>query len=171
MNTSPTSAPADHRLVIQREFDAPRDLVWAAWTDPGQIKTWVGLGEGVTVDSVRADLRAGGKFRFQQKLVDGEYYTAAGTYLEVDPPVRLVYTWDWEKDGAGDDFGELEGAETLVTVEFRAKGARTELVLTHEKFASVERRDRHVFGWNQWLDRMATYLGGNAGDLPKEGQP
>ena len=75
-----------------------------------------------------------------------------GTYLEVKPPERVVYTWDWEKDGGEPDFGELEGAETQMTVEFRELGKKTQLVLTHEKFTSTERRDRHIVGWGMWLD-------------------
>jgi uncharacterized protein YndB with AHSA1/START domain len=91
-------------------------------------------------------------------MADGEFFTAAGTYLEVTPPEKLVYTWDWEKDGAGTAFGELEGRETLLTIEFRALDKRTQLVLTHEKFDSPERRDRHEHGWQMWLGRMAHFI-------------
>src|ERR1700757_3805671 len=92
------------------------------------------------------------------KMADGEFFTAAGEYVEVKTPEKLVYTWDWEKDGAGTEFGELEGQETQVTVEFRANGKRTELVLTHERFASTDSRDRHQEGWTEWLGRMATFV-------------
>jgi uncharacterized protein YndB with AHSA1/START domain len=117
------------------------------------------LGEGVTIESVKVDLRVGGKFRIQQKMEDGEFYTAVGTYLEVKPLERLVYTWDWEKDGAGEEFGELEGNDTQVTVEFRVGGPGTQLVLTHEKFTSSQRRDRHEGGWTDWTGRLAKFLG------------
>src|SRR5688572_6342917 len=130
----PTPNLSDTRLVVSREFNAPRELVWRAWTDPEQFKQWLSLGEDMTIESVKVDLRVGGKFRIQTKMADGEYFTAAGTYLEVKPLERLVYTWDWEKDGAGTEFGELEGNETQITVEFRATSKGTELVLTHEKF-------------------------------------
>lgn len=147
-----------HRLKITRELDAPRELVWTAWTDPAHIKEWLQLGEGMTTESVSADLRAGGKFRIQQKRADGEFFTAAGTYLEVKPPERLVYTFDWEKDGGGTEFGELEGNETQVTVEFRAIGKRTELVFMHEKFASAEARDRHEGGWKAWFEKFVEFV-------------
>lgn len=147
-----------HKLVITREFEAPRPLVWKAWTDPEQTKAWLSMGEGMTIETVTMDLRVGGKFRIQTQRADGEFFTSAGTYLEVNPPERLVYTWDWEKDGAGTEFGELEGRETQVTVEFRDRGERTQLVLTHEKFASVESRDSHEDGWNDLLGRMAAFL-------------
>jgi uncharacterized protein YndB with AHSA1/START domain len=154
---NPSNTPG-HRLVVTREFDAPRELVWKAWTEPAQIKEWLGAGEGMMVESVKADLRVGGKFRIQLKKEDGEYFTAAGTYLEVKPPERLVYTWDWEKDGSGTEFGELEGNETQMTVELHANGKRTKMVLTHEKFTSPESRDRHEGGWQTWLAKLAKFV-------------
>jgi uncharacterized protein YndB with AHSA1/START domain len=156
--SSATTNLSDHKLVLTREFNAPRDLVWKAWTEPEQIKQWLGMGEGLTIESVKLDVRVGGKFRLQQKMADGEFFTAAGTYLEVKAPERLVYTWDWEKDGGGPEFGELEGDETQVTVEFQASGKRTQLVLTHEKFASAQKRDRHQEGWQSWIGRLAKFL-------------
>ena len=158
MENNPTPKKPGQKLVITREFDAPAELLWKAWTDPEQIKEWLDLSQGVTIESVKTDLRVGGKFRIQQKMADGEFFTAAGTYLEVKAPERLVYTWDWEKDGAGAEFGELEGNETQVTVEFRASGNRTQLVLTHEKFASAETRDRHEGGWQSWISRLAKFI-------------
>jgi len=152
------SATPEYKLVITREFDKPPERVWKAWTDPVQMKQWLELGEDVTIESVKTDVRAGGKFRIQMKMEDGEFFTAAGTYLEVKEPARLVYTWDWEKDGAGTEFGELEGKETRITVEFHATGKGTQLALTHEKFESVERRDRHEGGWGMWLDRVAKFI-------------
>jgi uncharacterized protein YndB with AHSA1/START domain len=149
--------PSD-KLVVTREFDAPRDLVWQAWTDAAQVSQWLSLDEDVIIESVTMDLRVGGRFRIQTKDQAGEYFTAAGSYIEVKAPERLVYTWDWEKDGSGAEFGELEGRETQLTVEFRESRDRTELVLTHEKFATVESRDRHIRGWGRWLDRMAKFL-------------
>ena len=116
------------------------------------------------IESVKMDLRVGGKFRIQTKRDDGEFFhRRRGTYLEVKPPERLVYTWDWEKDGGGTEFGELEGKETQLTVEFRASGKRTLLVLTHEKFAEVERRDRHVEGWKMWIDGLAKFVAAKQG--------
>jgi uncharacterized protein YndB with AHSA1/START domain len=153
-----TSSSPNHKLVITREFAAPRELVWQAWTDPGQTKAWLGSGAGLTIEAVTMDLRVGGQFRIQQKRADGEFFTAAGTYLEVKPLERLVYTWDWEKDGGGTEFGEREGHESQVTVEFRARGKRTELMLTHEKLASVESRDRHEGGWTSWIGRLAKFV-------------
>ena len=153
-----TTGATGHKLVITRELNKPRERVWKAWTEPSQIKQWLRMGDGMTVGSVQADLRAGGKFRIQQRAADGEYYTAAGTYLEVKEPEKLVYTWDWEKDGAGEEFGELEGNGTQITVEFRETGGRTQLVLTHENFATEQKRDNHEKGWGVWIGKMSEFV-------------
>ena len=63
----------------------------------------------MVVPLVHMDLREGGKFRIQMKSPDGEYFTAVGEFREVKAPERLVYTWDWEKEGSGTEFGEVEG--------------------------------------------------------------
>ena len=159
MTTKTKSIEAnDHKLVITRDFDAPRDLVWKAWTEPGQIKEWLRMGEGMTIESVKADVRVGGRFRIQQKMDDGEFFTAAGTYLEVKPPERLVYTWDWEKDGSGTEFGEAEGKTSLITVEFLKRSKGTEFVMTHTRFATVESRDSHARGWGRAVESLAAFV-------------
>lgn len=148
-----------HKLVVRGEFNAPPELVWKAWTDPAQVKQWLGgADEEMTVESVSMDLRVGGKFRIQMRKSDGEYFTAAGTYLEVNPGARLAHTWDWEKEGGGTEFGELEGNETQVTVEFEAEGKQTRVVLTHAKFATVKSRDGHETGWTKWLEQAAKFV-------------
>jgi uncharacterized protein YndB with AHSA1/START domain len=163
----PTTNTPNHKLIVTRELDAPRELVWKAWTEPGQVKAWLELGEGTRIESVKMDLRVGGKFRIQTKMRDGEFFTAAGTYLEVKAPERLVYTWDWEKDGGGAEFGELEGNESQVTVEFRVSGQRTQLVLTHERFASAVSRDSHQEGWQSWLGRLAKFVEAKEGNATR----
>ena len=104
------------------------------------------------------DLRVGGKFRIQMKNPDGEYFTAVGEFREVKAPERLVYTWDWEKDGSGVEFGEVEGKTSLITVEFLKRGKQTELVFTHSRFASVESRDSHARGWSAGLESFAKFV-------------
>ena len=145
-------------LRVTRTFDAPRERVFQAWTDPEKLKKWFRPDENITLVSVKADPRVGGKYRFQMKHPDGEFYTGVGTYREVKPPERLVFTWQWEKDGSEPDFGEVEPPETLMTLEFIARGNQTELVLTHENFATVESRDRHNHGWNGCLEQLTKFL-------------
>jgi uncharacterized protein YndB with AHSA1/START domain len=92
------------------------------------------------------------------KTPDGEFFTAVGVFKEVKAPERLVYTWDWEKDGSGAEFGEVEGKPSLITVEFLKRGERTEMVLTHSRFATVESRDSHAQGWGKIVESFATFV-------------
>ena len=148
------------KLQVTRVFDAPRELVFKAWTDADQFKQWFGAAacEGSSLQSVKMDARRGGKYRLQVRRADGEYFTTVGTYREVKPPERLVFTWQFEKDGGGDAFGEVEPPEMLVTLEFKARGKQTELILTHERFASAESRDRHEEGWTRCLNELARFV-------------
>jgi len=149
------------KLELSRVFDAPRELVFKAWTDANQFTQWFGAAacEGSSLQSVKVDARVGGKYRIQVRRADGEFFTTVGIYREVKPPERLIFTWAFEKDGGGEEFGEVEPCEMLVTLEFRARGKQTELLLTHEKFASVESRDRHGTGWSSCLDELGKFVG------------
>ena len=111
----------------------------------------------MSVPLAKVDLRVGGKYRIQMKKEDGEFFTAVGEFKEVKAPERLVYTWDWEKDGGGTEFGEVEGKTTVVTVEFFKRGERTEMVLTHSGFATVQSRDGHANGWERITESFADF--------------
>src|SRR5258705_547568 len=107
--------PDNATLILRRLLNATQERVYAAWTTPEQMKQWLCPDPEMSVASVRADLRVGGKFRLQMQKADGEYFTAVGEYREVKEPERLVYTWDWETDGGGDEFGAVDGTPSLVT--------------------------------------------------------
>jgi len=160
MNTTATIKENNIRLQLTRVFDAPRELVFKAWTEANQFQQWFGAAacEGSTLESVKVDARTGGKYRLQVRRPDGEYFTTVGIYREVKPPERLVFTWQFEKDGSGNEFGEVEPPEMLVTVEFKARGKQTELTLTHERFASAESRDRHEEGWTRCLASLGQFV-------------
>jgi uncharacterized protein YndB with AHSA1/START domain len=161
MSTTTTIKQKDLKLQLTRVFDAPRELVFKAWTDANQFKQWFGAAacDGASLTSVKVDARVGGKYRLQLRRADGEFYTTVGTYREVKAPELLVFTWAFEKDGSGEEFGEVEPPEMLVTLEFKARGQQTEMTLTHEKFASVESRDRHEQGWTRCLDSLGKFVG------------
>ena len=147
------------KLQLTRVFAAPRELVFKAWTDASQFQQWFGAAacDGATLQSVQVDARVAGKYRLQVRRANGEFFTSVGVYREVKPPERLVFTWAFEKDGSGDEYGEVEPPEMLVTVEFKARGKQTELTLTHERFASVESRDRHEEGWTRCLNELGKF--------------
>ena len=150
--------PDDATLILTRTLNAPQERAFKAWTSPEHIQQWMRPEPGMVVPLTSMDLRAGGKYRIQMKMPDGEFFTAVGEFREVKPPERLVYTWDWEKDGSGAEFGEVEGKTSLVTVEFLKRGERTELVLTHSRFATVESRDSHARGWGKIVESFAGFV-------------
>ncbi len=150
--------PDNATLVIRRLLKASPELAFAAWTSAEHIKHWMRPEPGMVIPFASMDVRVGGKFRIQMQKEDGEFFTAVGDFREVTPPARLVYTWDWEKDGSGEEFGEVEGKVTLITVEFLKRGEQTEFVLTHTRFDTVERRDSHAGGWGRITDCFAEFL-------------
>ena len=150
--------PDDATLIIKRTLNAPPELAFKAWTTPEHIQQWFRPEVGMVVPLTIMDLRVGGKFRIQMKKPDGEFFAAVGEFKEVKAPERLVYTWDWEKDGSGAEFGEVEGKPSLITVEFLKRGERTEMVLTHSRFATVESRDSHAQGWGKIVESFATFV-------------
>jgi uncharacterized protein YndB with AHSA1/START domain len=150
--------PDDATLIIKRMLNAPPELAFEAWTSPKHIKQWMKPEPDLTVPTASMDLRVGGKFRIQMKNPSGEFFTAAGVFKEVKAPERLVYTWDWEKDGSGTEFGELEGKTSLITVEFLKRGKQTEFVMTHSRFATVESRDSHARGWERGVETFAKFV-------------
>jgi len=140
-----------HTLRLTRVFNAPRERVWRAWTDPEQLRLWWGP-RGFTAPSIEMDLRPGGRYRIAMRPPEGEIFHLNGVFQEIVPPERLVYTFQWEKPG-------WDYPETLVTAEFRDLGGRTELVLIHERFPEEKMRNDHEGGWTGTLDRLAELLG------------
>jgi uncharacterized protein YndB with AHSA1/START domain len=87
--------PDDHTLRMSRVFDAPREEVFRAWTDPAELKDWWGPGE-FTCPEAAVDLRPGGTYRLVMQPKEGNAMVLGGTYRDLEPPERLVYTWRWE---------------------------------------------------------------------------
>lgn len=140
-------------LTITRVFDAPRWLVFRAWTDPEQLARWWGPA-GFTAPSVTMDVRPGGAWRTYIGSESGDIERwMHGVYREIDEPDRLVFTFAWEEPD-----GTL-GNETLVTVTFADHGDKTEMIFHQAVFTSTEERDSHHEGWSECFDDLATYLG------------
>ena len=149
--------PGSDRVQIVRTIDAPRDAVFRAWTDPDQLRSWWGPGE-FRCPEAEVDLRPGGKYRLVMQPTSGDPFILAGTYREVEPPARLVYTWRWETGPAAD------GSESLVTVEFRDQGAGTEVVLTHTEFPATHGPAPYRMGWDGGFVKLEEFLAGSAVD-------
>ena len=149
MAEKPTSA--DTTLQIRRTFAVPREKAFEAWTLPEKLGQWLcRVTERHSTQLLEMDVRVGGRYRLEVTNPDGTRVLLSGTYLEIQAPERLAFTWQWEGDP---DFGE-----TLVTVELYARGNSTELMLTHERFLNSVRRDRHAAGWNGCFDTLAELL-------------
>ena len=89
--TATLTLPTDEQILITREFDAPRDLVYKAWTTPELVRRWWHAKRGeVTVCEI--DLRVGGRWRYVMRTPDGGEHGFSGEYREITPPERLVYT-------------------------------------------------------------------------------
>ena len=149
------AATADREIAMTRVFDAPRELVFAAWTDPHHVAQWWGP-DGFTNTIDEMDVRPGGTWRFVMHGPDGTDYKNESIYDEVVKPERLVYnhisaprfqmTATFEPAGGADDAGE----KTRLTVRMRFETAalRDQVAL---KFGAVE-------GLGQTLGRLAGYL-------------
>ena len=150
------TAAAD-RLTVTRRIRASRQRVFRAWTEPELMMRWFVEGDAnMTVCDI--DLREGGRYRLEGD-VGGRHWRIWGSYLAVEPPKRLVYTWAWRHD---EGIGTPEG-DTTVTVEFHERGAETELVLTHEGFATLAAREEHSGGWNSCLNRLERVVASEEG--------
>jgi uncharacterized protein YndB with AHSA1/START domain len=146
-----TAKPATAELAITRVLDAPRALVFEAWTEPERIVQWFGPG-GFTVASCEMNVRPGGAFRIRMRSPQGTDHSVQGVYRDVVAPERLVFSWAWENAE-----GKL-GHETLVTLTFAEQGERTKLTLHHALFESDTARDQHQSGWTSSLECLAEYL-------------
>lgn len=145
-------AKKDFELVINRLLDAPRDLVYACWTEPGHLARWGGGPEGLTIDVEYQDIREGGMFRLRMHSPHGIDCRLQGIYRELVKPERIVFTHAWiHEDGS-------LATETLVTVTLKSTGKGTELTLRQTGLPSLGSRDGHEEGWNSTLDRLTEYL-------------
>lgn len=153
---------ATRELTITRVFDAPRELVWKAWTDPEQLMRWWGPAM-FTAPIWKMDLRVGGKYLFCMRSPDGKDYYATGVYQKIDPPKELVYT-DSFADAEGNvvpgsyyGFAEDFPSDLLVTVTFEELDGKTKMTLRHAGFPAGE-SELAQGGWNESFDKLAEFL-------------
>jgi uncharacterized protein YndB with AHSA1/START domain len=139
--TATTNGP---ELVIRRVFDAPRTLVWDAWTDPVQAKQWGP--KGFTTPEREMSFEPGGPWYAVMIAPDGTRYRQHGVLLEIVPLERLAFTFLWD---------ESPDVEMIVTVTFADRGDRTEMTFRQTQFPSVASRDGHEGGWNEAFDNLA----------------
>jgi uncharacterized protein YndB with AHSA1/START domain len=149
---------ADTReLTITRVFDAPRALVWRAWTDPQHLAAWWGP-EGFTNPVCEIDVRPGGAIHIVMRGPDGAEYPMRGQYREIVAPERLVFT-NFAVDA--DDQPMIDG---LTTVTFAERDGKTEMVLHTRATALLPLAIRMIagmeIGWRQSIDRLVAHVAG-----------
>lgn len=138
-------------LIMTRVFDAPRELVFRAWTDNDRGNQW-SAPRRFAVAVFESDLRPGGAWRLCMRAPDGDELWVGGVYREIVRPDRLVMTHAWQTpDGR-------PGHQTLITVTLATHGGRTEMNFRQTGFDSVAERDGHADGWSECFDRLEEQL-------------
>jgi len=140
----------DREIVISRVFDAPRDLVYRAWTDPDLMMRWLAP-KDFTVLFAEADLRVGGKWRSGMRSPDGTDYFMHGAYRAIVESELLVFTHAWEDDT---EPGHEPGHYTLITVTFSDASGGTAMTFHVAGLTSDESRDGQHAGWSQAFDHL-----------------
>jgi uncharacterized protein YndB with AHSA1/START domain len=146
---------AERELTITRVFDAPRALVFAAWTDPKHLAHWWGP-QGFTNPLCQFEARVGGSIRIHMRAPDGVVYPMKGEVREIAAPERLVFS-----SAALDDAGDAI-IEQLTVVTFSEEGGKTRMTLQTRAVALVDYATRHLAGmeagWTQSIDRLQALL-------------
>jgi uncharacterized protein YndB with AHSA1/START domain len=157
---NPATGSAGPELVITRVFDAPRERVWKAWTEPELCMRWWGP-KGFTCPVCRIDLRVGGTYFNCMRSPEGQDYWSTGVYREIVPPERVVCT-----DCFADEKGNIVPAthygmsadfplEMLVTVTFEEQDGKTRLTLKHAGLPPGKDMEDCREGWSQSFDKLA----------------
>jgi len=160
-----TSSPrhsTERELVIQRVFDAPRELVWKAWTEPERVMRWWGP-KGYTSPAAEIDLRVGGKYLWAMRSPEGQDLWSTGVYREIVPLERMVCT-----NSFADENGNVVPAshygmtadlplEMVATVTFEEIDGKTKLTL-RQGMPAGEMSEMAEIGWNESFDKLAASL-------------
>lgn len=132
-------------LRLERTFDAPREDVFDAWTNPDVLRRWWAADPDWDTPEAESDPRKGGRYRLTMRdPASGAEHTVEGEYTDVRRPERLSYTWSW----IGNPM------DTLVTVDFRTHGEATTVVITHTDLPDDESREQHEQSWHACLDNL-----------------
>lgn len=137
------------QLRLTRRYPVAPARVWRAWTDPQALSAWFGPGEPGSVTLAELDVRPGGSYRIRFHTPDGEEHEVSGSYEEVVPERRLVFSWAWRS---------TPERVSRVTIVLRPDGPGTELGFLHERFFDEAARDGHLRGWTATLAKLQAWL-------------
>ncbi|QRR00706.1 SRPBCC family protein [Dyadobacter sandarakinus] len=150
-----------HLIEIERQFDVDVETLFQAWTEAEHLKKWWHpMGDSLT--EVKNDLKEGGVVAY---YAGDQGLEISGTYSEVVPNEKLVYSWVWNMSDEGSESGYT------LTVQFSSEGEGSKLHVTQDGFSGPELVKPHEEGWQKGLDDLAAYLsGGNNGGNAEAGQ-
>jgi uncharacterized protein YndB with AHSA1/START domain len=148
---SAASEAEEKVLSITRIFDAPRHLVFEAWTNPEHLKKWFAPRD-FTIPALEAECSPGGGWMSRMKSPGGDTMQMGGIYQEVVPDEKLVLTHAWDEEFGG------TGHQTIITVTFTDQGEKTLMNFHQATFKTKEIRDDHNDGWMQFFDHLDEYL-------------
>ena len=147
-----TTEPSDRVLRITRLFDAPRSLVFKAWTDRDHLMQWFGP-RGFTMTMCQMDQRPGGIYRFGMRSSEGSEHWLKGVYREIVEPEKLAFTYAWT-----DSQGNPTRPETLLVLTFEDEQGKTRMTLHQSVFESASACEMHRQGWTTALDCLAEFV-------------
>lgn len=153
----------EHEIVITRIFDAPREHVWKAWTEPDCVKRWWGP-KNFTSPFCKIDFRVGGKYLYCMRSPEGQDFWSTGVYREIVPLERFVCT-----DSFADEKGNVVPAthygmsadlplEFQVALTFEEHDGKTKMILRHAGIPEGQMSDLAQAGWNESFDKLAESL-------------
>lgn len=152
MSDTPPTAATDHTILITRIFDAPRERVFRAWTDPDEVAAWYGPEQmGVPRERIHIDPRVGGRWELTMVSPGGGAEFAIGyDIVELVAPELIVLR--------SDPMAQMGMPEpTVLRVEFHAHGAKTRMTLSDGPYPPRGRGHAEA-GWNAAVDKLATFL-------------
>jgi uncharacterized protein YndB with AHSA1/START domain len=163
MATKKRPAPSPD-ILSTRLFEAPRDLVWEAWTDPRHLMQWWGP-KSYTAPFGNMDFRVGGTYLICMRSPEGRDYWSTGVYREIVSRERIVYTDSFADEKGSPVTASYYGmagdwpAELVVTVTFEElEQGRTKLTLRHSGIPAGQMSELTGVGWNASLDKLAASL-------------
>jgi uncharacterized protein YndB with AHSA1/START domain len=148
--SSPRTA-SSRELVIERIFDAPRDLVFEVWTHPKHLANWWGP-KDFTLPHCEIEFRVGGYYRFCMCSPEGDKHWVSGVYRQIVTPELIEKTWRREYES-----GEI-WCDTLLSLVFEDLNGQTKFRLQQTGFIDPEHLEKHRGGWGQCIERLGEYV-------------
>jgi uncharacterized protein YndB with AHSA1/START domain len=136
-------------LRLQRRYPVACEKVWRAWTEPQALSAWFGPGEPHSVLVAELDVRVGGRYRVRFRTQDGQEHEVGGTYEEVQPQRKLVFSWAWHT---------TPERVSRVSVTLRPDEGGTVLDFLHERFVDAEARANHERGWTGTFAKLDAWI-------------